>query len=191
MSAGAWYVIGDSLTAPNGVGGDADPISWVYLLENRGVLTPTVNAQNARGIFNNGYAGAANQIGATWDLVGAPAGGNCLIHLGTNDVNNSGINNVQLALESLIEDLVALSFEVFVAFQPYPRYWDAGFPRGILDNREVFGWIQDTVRTQDAEMFSYVDNFFTLDGLHMTQRGHSLHANGIYKLMLDVVAQQT
>lgn len=190
MTAGAWYVLGDSLTTPNGVGGDADPISWVYLLEDRGVLTPTVNAANARGIFNNGYAGAANQIGATWDLTGAPLGGNCLIHLGTNDVSNSGINNVQLALASLIEDLIAQSFEVFVLPQPYPRYWDAGFPRAILDNREVFGWIIQTAEAEGATMFDYVDNFFTLDGLHMTQLGHNLHANGIYKQMLNVVAQQ-
>lgn len=71
---GDWYVVGDSNTSPDGSGtGLNGTRSWIYLLEDEGLVNATVNAAGGRGYFANGFSDWA--WNNTFNIDDAPPGG--------------------------------------------------------------------------------------------------------------------
>lgn len=188
---GEWYVVGDSKTSPDGSGssGVNATRSWIYLLQDEGLVTPTINAAGGRGFFANGFSDWA--WNNTWDIADAPPGINAVVFLGTNDAVNAGINTFNSALVRLVNALIDNGNTPHLVYPPdlpvnsiYQPY--LGTVRNWMQIQE------SRVRDAGGDFFAvYHDLSNMLDGLHGNQEDQYKMADQMYQLMLGVVRRQS
>jgi hypothetical protein len=172
---GGYYICGDSLTAPNGLGTENDPKSWAYVMTNDGRMATQINAANARGIYHNGYAPGGG-TGTTWDLSGYvanPSRTDAIIHLGSNDDNGNATKaQFQTAYQKLIDDLEALGLRVHCVLPPHNDVWNTDNTRS---------WVEEL----RPDAYDWPLGRPTIDGVHMTQTGHNRHATTAHNALLN------
>lgn len=185
---GTWYIVGDSITSPDGSNGQVPPTrSWAYLLQDRGVLNPVVNATGGRGIFYNGFSTFGYGPEAGWTVDDCPDGVNALIYLGTNDAINAGLNTFNIAYVRLITALQDKNAKVFVAYPPDLK------PESVIQPyiASVRNWLDVQRHRLNGDIFMtehLLDQM--VDGLHGNQVDQENMADLMYKQMITIVRQQ-